>query len=217
MLGFFSLFSKEPERISPSIIEASDDFQKNLKIIKNFQELIRGMSISPAKVSFSTGCANLRLHTIPFTLSADINNPELITALNRYYNHKYFYPSQAHKYVDSVSELQKYLSDLWAESDKDLEIIEELLFRDAYHKSLRQSYPFCNYTIHGFVEDDFGVYQNDQHNYSPVSGNSIHFSHSSYITPAISPTTSSGRQKTEKNLENDFSTYSQLLLKKVNV
>ena len=28
MLGFFSLFSKEPERISPSIIEASDDFQK---------------------------------------------------------------------------------------------------------------------------------------------------------------------------------------------
>ena len=119
MLGFFSLFSKEPERISPSIIEASDDFQKNLKIIKNLQELIRGMSISPAKVSFSTGCANLRLHTIPFTLSADINNPELITALNRYYNHKYFYPSQAHKYVDSVSELQKYLSDLWAESDKD--------------------------------------------------------------------------------------------------
>ena len=105
MLGFFSLFSKEPERISPSIIEASDDFQKNLKIIKNLQELIRGMSISPAKVSFFTGCANLRLHTIPFTLSADIKNPELITALNRYYNHKYFYPSQAHKYVDSVSEL----------------------------------------------------------------------------------------------------------------
>ena len=216
MLGFFSLFSKEPERISPSEIEASDDFQKILKIMKDFQELIRGMSTTPTKVSFSTGCANLRLHTIPFTLSADINNPELIAALNQYYNHKYLYPSQVYKQVSSGSELIKRKNELWAESDKDLEIIEGILFRDSYHKSLRQSYPFCNYTTHGFVTDDFGVYQNDQHSYSPVSGNSIYFSHSSYITPAISLTTSSGRQKTEKILESDFNIYSQLLMEKVN-
>ena len=216
MLGFFSLFSKGSERTSPSEIEASDDFQKNLKIIKNFQELIRGMSTTPTKVSFSIGPADLRLHTIPFTLSADINNSELIAALNQYYNHEYLYPSQVYKYVGSVAELLKRKSDLSAEGDKDLEIIEGILFRDSYHKSLRQCYPFCNYTTHGFVEDDFGVYQNDQHSYSPVSGNSIHFSHSSYITPAISLTTSSGRQKTEQILESDFNTYSQLLMEKVN-
>lgn len=154
------------------------------------------MSTVPTKVSFSIGCVNLRLHTIPFTFSADIINPELIFALNQYYYHKY---------------LRSF-----SESDKDLKIIEGLLFRDSYHKSLRQSFPFYNYETHGFVEDDFGVYQDAQHSYSPISGNSIHFLHSSYLTPVISPTTSSGRQKTEKILENDFNTYSQLLLEKVN-
>lgn len=52
MLGFFSLFSKEPERISPSIIEASDDFQKNLKIIKIFKNSFVECPSPPQKFLF---------------------------------------------------------------------------------------------------------------------------------------------------------------------